>query len=413
MSENPSAAPSIILNNILCYISSMRKTKKQDDIILSGCLGYYSEDEIKAAKKALCELTGVEPIWRRCSDKLKAELVDILEIFKMSDAGSEPLPIFVTNNHEAFPPNYGFDILKGTIAQLVDHISKLEEKMDTFENLNNRLEASENNSIIMKEEMIEMRAYMQNLQPVAPIIITEQNTESDDGSISPLKVSKGTKKIAKDQVKVVKDLTNISKSPTKVRKNTLTELENNKNKDAVNYKEALTKEIDYNNKLIDQYKENTKIMSKEEIAKRNKQTIWRVEGQNITPEETLEFSEPKNNRNKNKWKNPGIFGTKKSEPNTFGCVPRLTDIYVGRVILKTTRQEILDYIEKEFKIKVYECKEIDSYFKDTRRSKSYCVTVDSSNHEDMLIPERWPENTKVKKFIRKRYETENQNYSKF
>ena len=71
----------IVLNNILCFISTARNSKSTE-YILQCCLLFYSIDEVKSAKNLLSEYGNEKVINRRGENALKNEITDIIELFK-------------------------------------------------------------------------------------------------------------------------------------------------------------------------------------------------------------------------------------------------------------------------------------------------------------------------------------------
>ena len=46
---------SLVISNILCYISTARRALRSDDIVRS-CLAFYSQDDVIKGKDLLCDL---------------------------------------------------------------------------------------------------------------------------------------------------------------------------------------------------------------------------------------------------------------------------------------------------------------------------------------------------------------------
>ena len=62
-------AKEIVINKVLCYVSTAIHSMRNDDIIRI-CLAFYKEDDIIAAKDALYERTGEKPKRRRNENRM-------------------------------------------------------------------------------------------------------------------------------------------------------------------------------------------------------------------------------------------------------------------------------------------------------------------------------------------------------
>ena len=96
----------IIINNVLCYISSARHSLPEDNIIIV-VKSFYSFDKIKEAKDVIHDLCQIKGKRRKADDKISSEIKDILTALKNRD-NAITLPRFVVDQHDGLPPNSGF-----------------------------------------------------------------------------------------------------------------------------------------------------------------------------------------------------------------------------------------------------------------------------------------------------------------
>ena len=111
----------LIVNNILCYISTSRHSMRVDDTVKS-CFAFFHIDDIMKGKDLLCDIVGERPIRRRNENRILHELQDITDLFNKCDEESKKLPTFVANSFNVLPPLSGFELV-------ADHIMKLNEEI--------------------------------------------------------------------------------------------------------------------------------------------------------------------------------------------------------------------------------------------------------------------------------------------
>ena len=83
----------LIVNNILCYISTARLSMRVDDIVKS-CFAFYHIDDIVKGKDLFYDIVGERPIRRRNENNILHELQDITDLFNKCDEennNSQPL----------------------------------------------------------------------------------------------------------------------------------------------------------------------------------------------------------------------------------------------------------------------------------------------------------------------------------
>ena len=117
-----------VINSVLCYMVSARNSYTENSI-LTTCLSFYSYEKIYDAKETLCGITGDTLLKRRGDNKAKADLMDIMEIFKRIDQQGGSLPKFLSDSHADMPPASGFEIISEHLLDLISEVAFLKEKL--------------------------------------------------------------------------------------------------------------------------------------------------------------------------------------------------------------------------------------------------------------------------------------------
>lgn len=91
----------------------------------------------------------------------------------------------------------------------------------------------------------------------------------------------------------------------------------------------------------------------------------------------------------------GVFGNKKPSPSVkIAGVVRDLDVFVGRCVLGTTCQELMDYCSEEG-VHVKKCEVIKTK---SVSSTSFKLTLAANVRDRLLTPDFWPEDIVVRKF---------------
>ena len=152
----------LLINNVLCYISTARDCMKGDDLV-RVCLGFFKSEDIVDAKDLLCDIIGEKGKRRRNENRLMHELHDILSLLNKCDDGDVLLPKFVADSYNALPPSSGFEVIAGQIITLMDEISLLRTEVAALKDarLSNNNIQQENN--ILQEDILEIKGELRKL----------------------------------------------------------------------------------------------------------------------------------------------------------------------------------------------------------------------------------------------------------
>ena len=123
----------IILDDVLCFISSARNSISSNQIT-ANAVAFFKSDLILKSKDRICSLAGYRNITRKqCSshpNPSTADLEDILSMFEkiVSSAGSA-LPKFVCSGYQAIPPISASEAWTSVICSVRDEITALREQV--------------------------------------------------------------------------------------------------------------------------------------------------------------------------------------------------------------------------------------------------------------------------------------------
>ena len=129
--EEDSNNDKMIIDNVLCYVSSARHSMKNDDIV-QVCLAFYKLEDIIKGKDLHYGIVGEKPKRRRHENKCLSEIKDILEMLCKCDENGKILPRFVVDKHDGLPPTSGFDLVANSIIGLMQEIGILKRIKSNF-----------------------------------------------------------------------------------------------------------------------------------------------------------------------------------------------------------------------------------------------------------------------------------------
>ena len=130
---NMPTVPNAVVNGVLCYISTARRSYNEAAIV-SVCQSFYSYELVSEAKKVLFGLTGENVTHRRGEGKLKADLNDIIAEFIRIDENRLQIPNFVADDYRSIPPASGFEVISEHIVALMIEVNKLKDEVNSLKN---------------------------------------------------------------------------------------------------------------------------------------------------------------------------------------------------------------------------------------------------------------------------------------
>ena len=316
---------SIIVNGLLCFISSTRHRKSRDFIIQS-CLPFYDQLKVREAKDILFSYTKERPINRRGEDYLQKSYIDIIELFEKLSEDEVELPKFVADSFDTMPPCSGYEMISATMLSLIDQVNLLKDEIKNLKDISAADNIIMNDMAIVKEDLLEIRGSIRDVK-----------MKMYGNEIRRLSLNNGVD-ITDDNIDSKKNrLLNCSiesqPSPLVTDKNEI-EDENNESRKGLSVDLPLMQNGTFATALMKNLPTVGNKTNNNEVNKQN----------NGNKSSQLGFKNPSVFEVKNKYRKPlqnlNIIGTKKNVKSNLTPAPRLFDLYVGNCNLDINVEEI-------------------------------------------------------------------------
>ena len=422
--SNKDPDKAIIINAILCYISTARHTMKRDEIIRI-CMTFYSSEDIKNGKDKLFAFVSDTPKRRRGEYRLNNEINDILDTFEKCFDENIKLPIFVADSYNSLPQSSGFDIIAQHMISLVDEINDLKKEIDSLnksrlidemiqkdlnimqedilsikgevKKLNHNMVSEDlrRKSFILSELVTGRQSISHNLSPTTPTFSQSDYFFERIGNTSTTAVGP----IQDNDVLLIKDDNNdISVRPKS--KNPNTPSKDTKG-NVLSKKSALSQDslkLDVEN-LIENIKKSpdatvddignfqNKIECGMSVQQDKKDENKLSKNNNETDEEG--FTLVRKSKKKNK-----IFGSKQTN-ESLKSATKIYDLYIGNCDTNITSEILSKYIYDETNVKVLNCIELQTKYE---TYNSFKVSLNVKDREKLLLNDVWPEGIVCRKF---------------
>ena len=115
------------INGLLCYISTAKHSYPEKAFV-SVCLSFFITEKISEANELLFPFTNESITWRRGEGKSKAELQDIIAIFRKFDE-DVTTPSLVADSCKSMPPASCFEVLAEQIVYFISEIALLKDEV--------------------------------------------------------------------------------------------------------------------------------------------------------------------------------------------------------------------------------------------------------------------------------------------
>ena len=122
----------MVLNDVLCFLSTSRDSMTSDELILVATAFYKPEDILKA-KELIFNLCKEKITTRKTCQShpnpILADTQDIINLITKKDNGSSTLPKFVTGGCYSLPPTTGCIAFARAFNRLRDELSEVKTEM--------------------------------------------------------------------------------------------------------------------------------------------------------------------------------------------------------------------------------------------------------------------------------------------
>jgi hypothetical protein len=355
----------LLTNDILCFISTARHEKSNNEIVIS-VESFYDFVKIKEAKDLVYDLCKRKICRRKKDEKISKEIGDILSIFETIDEEKISVPRFVAERFDSLPPSSGFDAiarnmsaLRELVANLRDELKELRDTCDTF--------------ISGMGDQADIKAELSDIKKKL-IKIEKNNAELSSNNVAMPVVKEKTTALPKQKQSysaIIKKQSYIKKASPPTEK--LQQIYNNKDIPEQVYNMTPMKIDDW-----------TTVGEKKKIIKENKRQDAKPEGNRQIPDN---------------------FGTR----GRLRGAERLLDLYVGQCDLETTMEEIVAYCKNVFDIVIKEAVQLPSK---STYYKSFKLSMPYYDRDILLDSNWWPTGIYVRKFFKARNNlNDNMNYN--
>ena len=375
----PDDTSNIVINNLLCYISTARHAISKEQII-SCCWSFYDLNIVKEAKEILFAANNDKPVRRRGDVALKHELEDIYDKFVKYDECNIPLPKFVADNYSAMPPTSGYELIGSTIVNLINEIAALKEEIKEVKNNNFLNDILCNDVKNMKDDIMEINNNMRNLKM--------QFFEKEIRRLSNV-----------ETLKKCNDIESFTSSAP-----TLSQFDHGSSAEAhplsSSNSEPSPLNLDVNTRTFDcSYSDATKrnvSLPRHSMAKntminyKSAEIVSSSSRGNQPDEDGFQLVSKNNRKNKSKY---GIVGNKVT--GSIKCAIRNYDLYLGNCDLDIEENDIIKYVKDECNIDILYCNQLST---SSEYSKSFKLTTSLNDRDILLNPELWPKGIVCRKF---------------
>ena len=94
-----------------------------------------------------------------------------------------------------------------------------------------------------------------------------------------------------------------------------------------------------------------------------------------------------------------ISGTRKADTNGFKAANKVLELFIGRVDLNVTMENIKNYVRETFNVNINSIEKLEVK---TTRHNAYKMLIETNDLKNIYNAESWPENIIVHKFFNKR-----------
>ena len=402
----------VCINDILCFISTAINSKT-DEFIIQSCFSFYETTKIKHAKSLLCSLYGDRPKTRRGDGAKRAEIGDIIDLFRKSEENNISLPKFVAGSFDSLPPGSGYEVIAPFIIDLIDQVKSLKGEIEIIKNLKTLKNIETSLLDELRNDVSEIKCSIKLMKSNSSKICNSKsrtstnNFKNDSLSVienrflSPITHSNSEYKVISQNVLNDDEMPSASKL--------LSEIFNNKEESTSfdTYEPTappLSQELgglfnDSENRLpdVDGPPSVSECPPKELCDGTFAEVLSRTPVSNkdkINGQESLKYK-PKSCQN-NRRSSGSVKGIKQVTGTQFRSAKKYLDVYIGNCDTDIDPVIVKNYVLKYINVNVAECQVINA----NNFKKSFKITVLSTDRDKLLDPSVWPKGIICRKFYK-------------
>ena len=413
----------LVLNNVLCYITSSNESKSVECII-DCCLPYYSFSQIKEAREVLLSYCKYEvpSSGHRGNKSTKHLLTEIFDFLKHCKENQVQLPTFVSNSYNSMPPVSGYEIIGGTLSVLIDELYSLKEELKIMKH---DFELSKKccDTISIKNDLIQIKQSLKEIKrdsfrnELRRSSLFPSSTYGKENCASENLLDLESRKLSLP-ANITSGLNDSDICPSDQLFGPFLDSEPS----APTLSQFSVAECNLNDPQLTQHSnfENRKMSPTPELYSSKVKTLVnsfneKSPSQAIKKTPTIKVKSTfiPSSRGPKIMKvtdNEGFISQKKRNSQATGnrkpksCTnlrgaKKTVDLYIGRCDNDITSDDVISYIENELNIKSDSCTELQTKIPS---SKSFKLTVNINDRNILLSDDSWPEGIICRKFYSKR-----------
>ena len=359
--------PNAVVNSLLCYLSSARRTYSEQ-VLIATCLSFYNSDKIEEAKETLFQCLKEAVTKRRGDNKSRSDLIDMLDAMKKVDANKIDIPKFLCDGFGNMPPCSGFEVISEHLLELVMQVTNLKESLREFETKSER------------KDDTAFREMQEDIKDIK-LSIAENQIHRDD-SLHNSRTPQNTRKNQFVRKAIIKG----DSLPGSSKSNPGSHSSQMVSKSTHNTEPA-------NDSLLPAATISASVTSNERSSSESQENVAAESGDSPETEDTEEGG-AWNTVVRRKKRNI-IKGTLKSDSSLKG-VGISRDLYVGRCHPSVSSNVLTEFIESTAGFTPQGCAIIS---KSDAPVKSFKVTVSEAQFVKLMDPAMWPEDVRVRKYF--------------
>lgn len=342
----------IVLNNVLCYISTARNTLPNDEIV-TAVISYYNQDEITKARNYIFQLYKKQEKRRQGENRLKNMVQDILDLFVTIDNEDLEIPKFVADSFDALPPVTGFSAVARHISALMDAVSALQIEVSQLKQAKESEIKSKNDTLDSKQDIADIKCMLLNM-----------NAPKGKNTLQP----SFDKNLAPQQTYAYSSNASASTSRS------LPQVGNAQRSKNSNFNQAINLSSSTNSPQL--------AANEARVSQSNQR-------RDVTGSRTNQLNQRKD-----------VTGSRPIEPNDLlASAPeriKQYDLFITNCNKNKTKTEvIMEYCKDKLNIEALACVDLSNK---NNNYKSFKLSVAATDRDKLLDPEVWPQGIVVKKF---------------
>ena len=389
----------IIINPLLCYITSALKSKSSEYII-SSSLPFFNRDSINEAKNILYKYGNDKATRRRGRDAAKAELSDIIEMIHELQEQNVNLPTFVSDSFDAMPPTSGYEAIADVMNSLIDELTSLRNEIEVIKNADRRDQLLLDSNSAIRDDILELKDNVRNIK--SKIFENQIRRLSIENACSPRTMINSPRpsfsRIPIISTNQKEDFNNTSECP-------ISPLLPDDVSVGENYMPTAPPLSQASNlSFADKVKLFQPLSPQKNLGTNNDNNTQAIMTKHDSKKPEISYNKEDSDGFiqvvKKKQRRREIRGTKRNENDNikFKSAIHMYDLFIGNCDTDVNPSDLSEYILNESGIEVKNCIIMNKGL----YSNSFKITISEQQRNKLLVADFWPSGIIVKKFYTRR-----------